>query len=256
MMQPAGFFIPGFSEGTTRWQELLPARWRVINQPGHGLPPAAPYDEWLAQILESIRATMEARQETFWLGGYSMGGRLALQIVHQLAVQQPALLPRLRLLLLSTRTGLFTPSERSARRDKDAAIATRLRRDGLDAFSDWWSQVPVLQPYTPWSSDEIEGQRQERQQHNSETLATTLVTCSPGALPDMAPFIKTWRQAGLRSEGHCLLVGANDEPYQEPMTAIAAALSSDLHAIADCRHAIHREQPAALNDILSRLIVR
>ena len=64
------------------------------------------------------------------LVGYSMGGRIALE----LASKQPELAPRL--VLFSTSTGLHDADQRNARAQQDDARAVDLREHGMLEFTD------------------------------------------------------------------------------------------------------------------------
>ena len=234
-----GCFIPGFAESTTRWQALLPARWQVITQPGHGIPAAPAYDSWCRETI--TRLTHIPGNDDIWLGGYSMGGRLALQLLGFLPVE---LLPRVRLLLISTRSGLCDAKLRAQRRQQDQQWAERIINEGLASFSQWWPQLPALQPVTPWSPEEIKQQAAERQAHDPVALADCLEVCSPGALPDIAPLFASLITRGLRHGVHALIGGAADSAYQQPMQALASELGGQVAWIEHAGHAVHRERPS------------
>ena len=82
------------------------------------------------------------------------------------------------------------PSFRAQRRQQDQQWAERIINEGLASFSQWWPQLPALQPVRPWSPEEIKQQAAERQAHDPVALADCLEVCSPGALPDIAPLLR------------------------------------------------------------------
>ena len=70
--------------------------------------------------------------------GYSMGGRLCLQ----LALDRPELVERL--VLVSASPGIADDAERAARRDADERLAQEIERDGVDAFLERWLAQPLF----------------------------------------------------------------------------------------------------------------
>ena len=70
--------------------------------------------------------------------GYSMGGRLCLQ----LALDHPDVVDRL--VLASASPGIADDRERAARRDSDEALARGVERDGVDAFLERWLAQPMF----------------------------------------------------------------------------------------------------------------
>src|SRR3954453_18394687 len=101
--------------------------------PGHGLMserrPAS-----LAATLAYLAALVD---EPHVLGGYSMGGRIALHA----ALARPALVERLG--LVGASPGLEDVRERAERRAADDALADRIERDGLEAFAAEWAGLPL-----------------------------------------------------------------------------------------------------------------
>ena len=119
------------------------------------------------------------------LVGYSMGGRIALE----LAATRPALVPRL--LLLAASPGLDDEAERARRAGEDDARAQEILRDGLDAFVERWYRLPIFAPFTRHAS--FSAARVRRAQGESAFWARCVTGCSPGrgtprwdALPALA----------------------------------------------------------------------
>jgi len=106
----------------------------TIDLPGHGQNSAisASLDE-TADLL-----ALALPSEPFALGGYSMGGRVALHF---------ALRHRERLtslVLLSATLGIRDDNERAARRDRDNALADRVELIGAQAFLEEWLAQPMF----------------------------------------------------------------------------------------------------------------
>jgi pimeloyl-ACP methyl ester carboxylesterase len=76
--------------------------------------------------------------ERFALCGYSMGGRIALQV----ALAAPERVKRL--VLVSTTAGIEDEEARARRRAADERLAGELERDGLGTFSERWLTGPLF----------------------------------------------------------------------------------------------------------------
>ncbi|MCW3066184.1 MAG: alpha/beta hydrolase fold protein, partial [Solirubrobacterales bacterium] len=80
-----------------------------------------------------IADVVDAAPDRFALGGYSMGGRIALH----LALAHPGRVTRLA--LIGATAGLEDPVARAERRRADEAWAQLLEREGIDTFADAWA---------------------------------------------------------------------------------------------------------------------
>src|SRR6185503_14272 len=76
---------------------------------------------------------------TFTLGGYSMGGRIAL---HTALTLGPEIVTRL--VLVGASPGLADPAERAARRAADDALAARIETLDIEAFAREWGAQPLF----------------------------------------------------------------------------------------------------------------
>ncbi|HWR98561.1 MAG TPA: alpha/beta fold hydrolase, partial [Candidatus Methanoperedens sp.] len=74
------------------------------------------------------------------VAGYSLGGRLALQ----LAVEHPQVVTRA--VIVSSTPGIATDCARGQRRNQDEMAARRLEQAGLAAFLDEWYRMPLFAP--------------------------------------------------------------------------------------------------------------
>ncbi|HEX2737316.1 MAG TPA: alpha/beta fold hydrolase, partial [Acidimicrobiia bacterium] len=101
--------------------------------------------------------------------GYSMGGRLCLQ----LALDRPDVVERL--ILISASAGLDDPDARAARRATDEQLAQEIERDGVDAFLLRWLAQPLFASLTVEDAD-----LEDRARHTAADLAATLRTLGAG----------------------------------------------------------------------------
>jgi pimeloyl-ACP methyl ester carboxylesterase len=136
--------LHGFTQSGRSWREVIAAmppgyQWVAPDLRGHGqtkIEPGAPcsMDACLSD-LEMLWDHLGV--ERTHLIGYSMGGRLALHV----AVHRPE---RLRsLLTIGAHAGLDEEA-REGRRLGDEALAQRIERDGLEAFVNYWSSLPLF----------------------------------------------------------------------------------------------------------------
>ena len=122
----------------TGWVDILADEGRTVigvDLPGHGENAAASAS--LDESADLLAAALP--DEPFILGGYSLGGRVALHF----ALRHPE---RLRhLVVLSATPGIVDNTERAARRQRDEKLAQRLERIGTEAFLDEWLAQPMFQ---------------------------------------------------------------------------------------------------------------
>ncbi len=136
--------LHGFTQSGRSWRELIARmpegwEWIVPDLRGHGE----------TQIWKGSSCSMDACTEDMiklWdalevekshLVGYSMGGRLALHI----ATHRPERV--LSVLTIGAHAGLDEDA-RQGRRQGDEVLASRIERDGLEAFVDYWSSLPLF----------------------------------------------------------------------------------------------------------------
>src|SRR3954454_18396452 len=118
--------LHGFTQTGRSWapvREALAPRYRCFapDLPGHGDASArrpATFDAVAAYVCS-------LKMRRFALCGYSMGGRLALDIAPRFPERVE------HLVLVGASPGIADPAEREARRKADAEVADRIERDGL-----------------------------------------------------------------------------------------------------------------------------
>ncbi len=238
---PPLLLLHGFTGSAASWNrlsaQLAPTRRTIaVDLIGHGQS-AAPADparygmERCVADLLALLDTLEIQQTE--LLGYSMGGRVALQ----LAAAAPE---RIRALVLeSSSPGLGDPAERQARRAADEALAESIEREGLAAFVERWEQLPLFASQAALPAAARARQRAQRMQNNPVGLANSLRGMGTGQqsslwlrLPDL----------GIRT---LLVAGELDQKYSAIGRQMAAALpNAQLSSVPGTGHAVHLEQPA------------
>lgn len=244
--------LHGFSQTGRSWAPTIAAlgeRYRAL-APGHaavapavlapdlrghgGAATARPVD------FASVRADLLAlAPRQFTLAGYSLGGRIALD----LALHPDARDRVERLVLVSASPGLASAGERAARRAADDALADRIETDGIEAFAAGWAAQPLFadQPTAVAAAAHAERLRQ-----SPAGLAAALRGLGTGV---MAPL---WERLPELAIPVALVVGERDEKFR----AIAVRMlelvpQGTLHVVPDAGHTVPLEAPQALAEVLA-----
>lgn len=226
--------LHGFTETDETWTEVLaplasPLRCPLM--PGHGWRPCPP-DTTIPSLAGELAAMLPAGGD---LLGYSMGGRIALQLV----LDHPGKVRRL--VLVSCNAGIRDARERQERQARDEHLADILDQDGLGPFVAWWENTPALRPARPLPRTVEEALRSRRLNQDPHGLADALHCLGAGAMPDLWP-----RLGGLRLPV-LLIAGAADARYVGLMGEMAKLIpGARLAVVPDAGHAVHREQPERL----------
>jgi 2-succinyl-6-hydroxy-2,4-cyclohexadiene-1-carboxylate synthase len=177
------------------------------------------------------------------LAGYSLGGRIALE----LAASRPALAPRL--VLLAAGLGIEDDAERAARAASDDALAARLATDGLARFIDAWYELPLFADFRRHPS--FEATRARRLAGDGAFWTRCLSGCSAGrtrprwtSLPELAPRTT-------------LAVGALDERYAAAAArAVCIAPALRVETVPAAGHALPLEAPERCARLVEEALAR
>ena len=141
---PTVLLLHGFMGSRVDWTpvtEVLARTLRCIavDLPGHG-ETGAPADEnlWTADGCVTALAGILQAAGGGSVVGYSLGGRLALQ----LAVEHPGAVNGA--VILSASPGIATECGRAQRRNSDEGLARRLETRGLERFLEDWYGLPLF----------------------------------------------------------------------------------------------------------------
>jgi len=230
--------LHGFTETDDVWTEVLAPLKRPLRcplLPGHGWRPC-PAGTTIKTVAGEIAAKLPAGGD---LLGYSLGGRIALQV----ALDHPTKLRRL--VLISSTAGLRDVQEREKRVRHDHAFAEVLEEDGLGPFVAWWESNPALKPARVMPRAMIEQLRCRRLNQDPLGLAGVLRHLSTGAMTDL------WPRLGELKMPVLLIAGESDPRYVAVMKDMAAKIpGAQLELVPGCGHAVHREAPNELIDLL------
>ncbi len=230
--------LHGFTGNRDSWTHLRPllgARFAVLapDLPGHGESPIAP-ETTFDGAIDALLALLDARGlERVDVAGYSLGARVALG----LCLRAPDRVRRL--VLESGSPGLRRRRERGERRRDDAALASVIEREGVEAFVRRWEALPLFDGLRKLPEDLRASLRERRLSHRAEALAGSLRALSLGAQPSYWARLWTVRAPTL------LLTGGRDGKF----TGIARAMAAEIplvwgHVFPGAGHAPHLESAA------------
>lgn len=206
-----------------------------LDLPGHGGSADIAVDGFTG-VSELLQATLNSYNILdYWLVGYSLGGRVAMNFACQ---------PRagLRgLIVEGGHPGLQDEASRQARLINDSAWAERFRREPLaQVFADWYQQ-PVFASLDAAQRASLVALRRR---NNGATLAAMLEATSLARQADLRPSLQA------RDFPFHYLCGERDAKFR----AIAQALAADIHIIHHAGHNAHRDNPAAVIACLAQFL--
>lgn len=219
--------VHGFTQSPASWDAVTRAR----PLPGEVV---APTIDGGGGDFVAIAATLDSGPGEYV--GYSMGGRLCLQ----LALDRPKVVRRLA--LVSASPGIADPAERAARRDADDALARTVERDGVDRFLERWLAQPLFATLAPDQA----GLDERRRANTVEGLTSQLRALGQGVQPS------NWDRLGELAMPVLLIVGELDTKYVEIAHRMAEAIADvRLEVITGAGHACHLERPDEVAHLLS-----
>jgi 2-succinyl-6-hydroxy-2,4-cyclohexadiene-1-carboxylate synthase len=232
-------FLHGFSGDRDEWRDVGEAfdGWPrlYLDLPGHGGSADITVDGF-ADVSDLLQATLNSYNILdYWLIGYSLGGRVAMNFACQ---------PRagLRgLIVEGGHPGLQDDQARQARRRNDSAWAARFRCEPLtQVFADWYQQ-PVFASLDAAQRAALVALRRH---NNGTALAAMLQATSLAGQDDLREPLQA------RDFPFHYLCGERDAKF----LAIAQALAAETHIIHHAGHNAHRENPAAAIACLAQIL--
>lgn len=210
----------------------------AITLPGHGPLPRANPRKSFARTVDELAGVLRALGGPCAVLGYSLGARLG----YGLAARHPHLVHRL--VAVAGHPGLDEAS-RDERQRSDAALAQRLRAQGLEAFLESWSKLPLFATQAGLPPAYLARQARARRGHDASALADGLEQLSLARMP-------AW-QAGLRRfPGRLdLVVGARDHKFCGLAQALLPRLPQGrLTVVPGAGHNVVLEAPAAVARVM------
>lgn len=221
--------VPGFTQSASAWRGVAAAA-PDLDIVALDVPEAPTFSDTAATIAE-------IGGEAIYVG-YSMGGRLCLEV----AVQRPDLVEGL--VLVSATPGIADDAERAARLVADRALADHVREIGVEAFLAEWLAQPMFASL-PTDAAQI---AERAAAHSVESLVHQLVDLGQGAqeprwdaLPDLDVPVM-------------VLTGDADAKYDAIGEAMFAAIPDCLRLTMPGGHALPLEAPAAVAAALTTFV--
>ena len=172
--------------------------------------------------------------KTFHLVGYSMGGRIALNLGCHFG-------HRLRsLVLIGATAGLADRQCRVDRRRGDEDLAQQIEAD-FEHFVDRWMGNPLFSGQERLGAEFLAAARAQRLANDPNGLAKSLRAAGTGSMSPMHGLLSRCDVPTL------LVVGRDDEKFQTVAADLSVALPhSSTAIISGAGHAAHLEQPAVV----------
>jgi 2-succinyl-6-hydroxy-2,4-cyclohexadiene-1-carboxylate synthase len=237
--------LHGFTQSGRSWQELISKmpegwQWVVPDLRGHGetrTRPGAPCT-MAACTADLEKLWDELGIERTHLVGYSMGGRLALHV----AAKRPQRL--LSLLTIGAHAGLEEEA-RDGRRRGDEAMAQRIETEGLEAFVNYWSSLPMFEGLERRGPSFTAQVRAERMNNKVAGLADSLRGMGAGVMEPL------WDQL-THLECPCTFVaGQLDHGYVASARRLATVVPNGrVEIVLRAGHTVHQERPDAFARVL------
>lgn len=243
--------LHGFTGSSQTWRTFMKKFVKdyqviAVDIIGHGQSAAPkeikPYSmEAVVEALHELLQQLSLSQVN--VIGYSMGGRLALSF----AQRYPHLVKKL--VLESASPGLKTREEQKLRKEKDEQLASRIMKNGIEEFVNFWEEIPLFRSQKQLPSYVQEAVRQERLSHTEIGLSNSLKGMGTGVQPSL------WEKLDDLLMPVLLITGEVDQKFclisKEMQTLIPNATSK---IILGTGHAIHVEQPEIFGRIVSEFL--
>jgi 2-succinyl-6-hydroxy-2,4-cyclohexadiene-1-carboxylate synthase len=237
--------LHGFTQAGRSWREIvakMPDGWQWIapDLRGHGdtrVRPGAPHTmDACAGDLEMLWDHLQIARTH--LVGYSMGGRLALHI----AATRPERI--LSLLTIGAHAGLEEDA-REGRLRGDEALAQRIETDGLEAFVNYWSSLPLFEGLERRGPAFVAQVRAERMENRVAGLAESLRGMGAGAMRPV------WDDLARVTCQCTFVAGQLDHGYVASARRLAGSVPNGRVAVVQrAGHTAHQERPEAFARLL------
>lgn len=188
------------------------------------------FDDIRTQLHTTLQALI---CEPFWLVGYSLGGRIALD--YHLKAQNPHLVGTI---LEGANIGLRSQAERQARWQNDTQWARRFRTEPIPQVLADWYQQPVFRALRPDQKQEL---IQQRQHNAGEQIAQMLEATSLAKQDNFQE--SDWQNITF-------LIGEQDHKFRQ----MATEYHLPYRLIAHAGHNAHWENPQTFIQQLKNII--
>ncbi len=209
---------------------------QALDLPGHGQLAHQPSPPTFEGCVEGVLARAPER---FLLCGYSMGGRIALQV----ALAAPDRLSGL--LLVSASAGIDSEAERRQRIASDERLAASLEARPFQEFVGAWRAQPLFADQPPAVRALAE---EDMLRNDPEGLAAALRGLGAGRMPPL------WGRLRSLAVPTVVLVGERDEKYVGLGRRITALAPEARLVVVEGGHGLLLENPSAVAGAISGLL--
>ena len=236
--QPTVVCLHGFTGTLNTFKSLAFSdkyNYLGIDLIGHGQSESYVHPEnyRMEQVVEALRHLLvELAIPSYYLLGYSMGGRVALAwALNDERVQG--------VILENASPGLLTMEERVERQLKDERLAKRLLTEPLEAFVDFWQDLALFDTQKELSSAIQTKVRQERLSQQNYGLAMSLLMMGTGQQASYWEALEHTEQAML------YVTGTVDHKFQQIGQQMQDRYPNMQLVALDGGHCVHLENPVA-----------
>lgn len=244
--------LHGFTGSLHTWDEVLQEMPKSLNFVlvdliGHG-ETDAPADvasytmESQIDVLHGLCTVLQL--PSFYLLGYSMGGRVALSYT----VSYPEMVKQL--ILESASPGLDDEEARHARTIADEKLADKIEIHGIANFVSDWENIPLFASQKRLPEQKQKLIREERLHQKALGLANSLRGMGTGVMPSV------WHALPNLSMPITLVTGGLDKKFITLAEKMVACNQNIRHiTTSNVGHAIHVENPQKFATIVKEIIL-
>ncbi|MDR9408029.1 MAG: 2-succinyl-6-hydroxy-2,4-cyclohexadiene-1-carboxylate synthase [Balneolaceae bacterium] len=214
----------------------------TIDLAGHGQtesPNEQKYYTAKRQVQQLYSIIQRLKFGNLYLYGYSMGGRLAFQLI----ASHPELFSGV--IIESSHCGMVSKSERTERQALDEKRAHKIEQN-FERFIEEWTTLPLFRQ-TPDEMKLIYNEIMKSQ--NPKTISASLRGFGAGVMPSVCDKISKLNLP------FSLIAGKLDKKYVDRMTEIHKSLNhSNLLVVENAGHRVHADQPEEIIQILKSFV--
>ena len=246
--KPFLVLLHGFMGSGESFKHLLPSLMEFCNPVtidllGHGNTEGAELHYRFStkeQVTDLIKLISEQLHHPLHLYGYSMGGRLALQ----LAIHKPQLFRGL--ILESSTFGIEGETERQARQSLDAQWCDQIMGN-YKGFLEEWKKMPLFgNPINPELTKEL---HQVQVKQNPLWMSNSLESFGTGTMPCVR------ERLGELKMPVQLIAGEQDSKFIHINRLIEKEIEDcRLEVVPEAMHRVHLEQPEKVVEVIKKFI--